>query len=305
MKSAMIWGAYIWFPFVLACAFGLWKFRGRLRFLIAAALVLSLPLAWARFVEPKLLFVKETSIDLSRDALPGPSIRVALVADMHYGVFTNSISMERIVRRINRENVDAVFVAGDFLYQIYKKDVSDSLAALSDLTVPIFAVRGNHDVGFPGPIYGEVLTGALEEHGVLLIENMALEVELGGHPLIVAGTADIWMRRADLPDVSHLPTDLPLIYMSHNPDAALQIPRTFKYDLMLAGHTHGGQILLPIPGLKRRSIPTVYPFDWGLHVMPRGNLVYVTPGTGMVRLPMRFRRPPQIDILTLTLPLRD
>ena len=72
---------------------------------------------------------------------------------------------------------------------------------------------------------------------------------------------------------------------------------------MLAGHTHGGQIRIPL--LYKHMIPTRWPFDKGLYIYPSrtgGRLVYVTPGTGMVGLPMRFLMPPRIDILTVHLP---
>ena len=91
--------------------------------------------------------------------------------------------------------------------------------------------------------------------------------------------------------------------LTHNPDTAEVVPDTFDYDLMLAGHTHGGQLRLPL--LYKRAIPTQWPFDKGLHVYPSGGgdrLVYVTPGTGMVGLPMRFLMPPQVDMITLRVP---
>lgn len=307
MKALLFWSSYIWFPFAVACLIGIWKLRGAARVVVIAMLGLSLPLAWARFVEPQLLFVKEATLDLSGDAAPGPQIRVALFSDTHFGVYKNAIGMERLVKRVQQENVDAVFIAGDFLYELRRKEVAGSLAALSRFSVPIFAVRGNHDVGFPGPEYGMSLTSALDNLGVVLVENRSFEVEIGGEPLVVAGVSDLWARaqRRKLPFKADLPEGVPVVFLTHTPDAALSVPPSFEYDLMLAGHTHGGQIRLPFPSLMRRMIPTRYPFDTGLHVMPDGNLVYVTPGTGMVTLPMRFRRPPRIDILTLTLPLRD
>jgi len=84
------------------------------------------------------------------------------------------------------------------------------------------------------------------------------------------------------------------------------VPDSLTYDLMLAGHTHGGQIRLP--GLVQKVIPTGYPFDRGLHEPTIGDdtrLVYVTSGTGMVGLPMRFNMPPRIDLLTVKLPAAD
>jgi len=91
------------------------------------------------------------------------------------------------------------------------------------------------------------------------------------------------------------------VLLTHNPDTAFEVPASINYDLMLAGHTHGGQIR--IPGLYKKVIPTEYPFDKGLYRLAidgQTRLVFVSPGTGMVGLPFRFNIPPQIDILTVT-----
>ncbi|MEM6377444.1 MAG: hypothetical protein AAF705_04470 [Bacteroidota bacterium] len=98
----------------------------------------------------------------------------------------------------------------------------------------------------------------------------------------------------------------PEALLTHNPDTALHVPQGVEYDLMLAGHTHGGQVR--IPGLIDRVIPAAYPFDHGLHIYPSAEgdrLVYVTSGTGMIGLPLRFNMAPRIDLLTLHVPEAD
>jgi len=96
---------------------------------------------------------------------------------------------------------------------------------------------------------------------------------------------------------------MPIFLLTHNPDTAFKVPPSFDYDLMLAGHTHGGQVR--IPGLIHKVIPTEYPFDKGLHtkqIAGHKRLIYVTTGTGMVGVPLRFNMPPRIDILTVSMP---
>lgn len=305
LKMLIFWTSYIWFPFVILAVFGVWKWRGAKRWLAVLAIIVSLPLAWARFVEPQMLLVKETEIDIRRDLMEGgATIRVALFSDTHFGIFNNAMSMQRIVDRTNAERVDAVFIAGDFLYELPKEDVASALAPLAKADSPVFAVMGNHDVGFPGPLYGEAIYGGLRRLGVTLVENRSFELVLNGVPVIVTGTSDLWEGRQNYDFKSNLPEGVPVILLTHNPDTALRVPNNFDFDLMLAGHTHGGQIRIPLPGITQSVIPTQYPFDTGLHHVPRPGLdgprrVFVTPGTGMVGLPMRFRRPPRVDILTL------
>jgi len=275
------------------------------RYLAAGLLLMSLPLAWGRFIEPRILLVHEETIILPALSDAAGDLKFALFSDMHIGIFSNAVSIERLVRRVNAENVDAIFIAGDFTYWLDPEKVPEAFAALNQADAPIFAVLGNHDVGFPGRIYGESLYGPLRDYGVKFVENRSFEIEIGEQNVIVAGTSDLWQRAYSFDFQAAFPADVPVIMLTHNPDMALQVPPEVRFDLMLAGHTHGGQIRLPIAGLTQSMIPTQYPFDTGLHQLDRPGgasaaLVYVTPGTGMIGLPMRFRRPPRIDILTLT-----
>lgn len=293
----IFWTSYLWVPFAISMLVLLLKRKGMLRLLAGGLLVLSLPLAWARFVEPHLLFVKHTAIDLSDDAEPGAPVRLALMADMHVGLFGNTMPLQRIVDRINREKVDAVLIAGDIIYHPKRSELSALLAPLAELEAPVYAVLGNHDVGFPGPDFEASLYLELTKLGVTLVENRAYETVLGDQPITISGTSDLWQRKQSYQFATDLAEDKPVLVLTHNPDTAYSAPLTFHYDLMLAGHTHGGQIR--IPGLVQAVIPTRYPFDTGLHKISGRGDVFVTPGTGMVGLPMRFMRPPRIDVLEL------
>lgn len=305
MKLAIFWLSFLWFPFVFASLVVIWRSRTTGRYVAAGLLLLSLPLAWGRFVEPRMLVVHEETIVLPAFSHASGDLKIVLFSDMHIGMFSNAVSIERLVRRVNAENVDAIFIAGDFTYWIDPEDVPKAFSALKKANAPIYAVLGNHDVGIPGRIYGENLYGPLREFGVTFVENRSFETEIGGRKVIIAGTSDLWQRAYRFDFETTFPTNVPVILLTHNPDMAQHVPHNVHYDLMLAGHTHGGQIRLPIPGLTQAMIPTQYPYDTGLHRLDqpgRANeaLVYVTPGTGMIGLPMRFRRPPRIDILTLT-----
>jgi len=267
------------------------------------ALIPATLMAYGRFVEPQLLTVTRADIALPGAEAGGYTVRIALFSDTHHGVYKNAMPMQRIVDKVNGEEVDAVFIAGDFLYELAPEKVAETVAPLAQSKAPVYAVTGNHDVGYPGPALGPELTAALEAADVIVVDNISLVTQIGGHAIEVAGVSDLWegqqlfMRSVDEPRP-------PLIVLTHNPDTALAAPESYGFDLMLAGHTHGGQIRLPF--LVQAVIPTEYPFDKGIHRVAVGTraerLVYVTPGTGMVGLPMRFAMPPRIDVLTLRLP---
>ena len=306
MKLAIFWLSYLWFPFLIIGIYAIWRLKDWRRYLILAFVLLSLPLAWARFVEPRILIVHEETIELpgfKSEQVDG--VRVGLIADLHIGIFSHAVSAQRIIHELNDADVDLILIAGDFTYDLHPAAVTAAFAALAQAEAPIYAVLGNHDVGFPGEVYGESLYGPLRDMGVTFVENRSVEWTNGAQSLIVSGTSDLWQRAYDFEFASNFPDDVPVLMLTHNPDMALIVPAGVEYDLMLAGHTHGGQIRLPIPGLTRSVIPTQYPFDHGLHRLRHAGsskdaLVYVTPGTGMIGLPMRFRRPPRIDILTLS-----
>lgn len=303
LKLALLHGAHIFWPFALLCLWALFRMRGAIRAIAAIALMLSLPLAWARFVEPHILTVREETILLPGASETSPSIRIALFGDPHIGMFPNAMPVARIVERINAQNVDAVFLAGDLTYHPVPKDIPENFAALANLDAPLFAVLGNHDVGFPGENLTEPLMRALQAADARVVHNRALEVEIAGNPVIVSGASDLWERRQDFDFSASLPEDVPVLLLTHNPDTALTVPDGFSYDLMLAGHTHGGQVR--IPGIYQHILPVRGPFDRGLHNFPTPSgdrLVYVTTGTGMTGVPMRFLMPPRIDVLTVHLP---
>lgn len=303
LKLALLHGAHIFWPFALLCLWTIFGGRGGLRRLAGAALVLSLPLAWARFGEPSLLLVHEDTIILPGASASSPSIKIALFGDPHIGLFPNAMPLARIVDRINAQHVDAVFLAGDLTYYPEAEDLPGKFAALAGLEAPLFAVFGNHDVGFPGENLTGPLMRVLQEAEARVVHNRALEVEIGGEAVIVSGASDLWERRQDFGFHASLPEGVPVILLTHNPDTAYNVPDDFRYDLMLAGHTHGGQVR--IPGLFQRMIPVQGPFDKELHQFqtPAGErLIYVTTGTGMTGLPMRFLMPPRIDVLTVHFP---
>jgi uncharacterized protein len=115
----------------------------------------------------------------------------------------------------------------------------------------------------------------------------------------LAGLGDRWADKDDAGFLSASPSSVPTVVLAHNPDSAIDLDPAMA-TLMLAGHTHGGQIR--IPWLYRHVIRSRYGFDRGEQFLstPRGRVrVYTTVGTGEVGLPMRLFNPPTIDVLDL------
>lgn len=288
IKQCLFHGSWLVWPFV---AWLVWRLRERRgRWLIVLLLAGCLLFAWARFVEPQRIRVQETTLTGT-----GARARLVLVSDIHLGVYKNSRYLQRLVDRINAQQADAVVIAGDFTYEPDGKSLQQMFAPLAELHLPTYAVLGNHDQQAPGPDIDAELRSALATHNVRVIEGETVAVR--GFRL--AGLGDRWANKDDPGFLAALPSTSPTLVLTHNPDSAINLDPD-QSALVLAGHTHGGQIR--IPWLYKRVIPSQYGFDRGEQLLrtPHGAVrVYTTVGTGEIGLPMRLFNPPTIDVLDL------
>lgn len=305
LQMLIFHGAYAFFPFLAVAVLAIAQGGKVVRWLAILALIPACILAWSRFVEPAILNVKRAEIVLDGASTQSDPIQVALFADTHFGTFENAMPMARIVRAVNREKVDLVLIAGDLVYKADAGQIETEIAQLAEIDAPVFAILGNHDVGAPGRDRRDEVRAAFAAIDLPLLEDEVRTVTVRGRKVLVSGLRDLW----DGPNINtafaeDLPGALPHLTLAHNPDTAMFLDAAFDYDLMLSGHTHGGQIRLPF--LYKAAIPTDGQWDKDLHIWrDAGGVdrkVWVTSGTGMVGLPMRFLQPPRIDVLTVYLP---
>jgi predicted MPP superfamily phosphohydrolase len=172
----------------------------------------------------------------------------------------------------------------------------DTAAELRKLRAPlgVYAVLGNHDAWFDGPRVQQ----ALESEGIPVLENRAVRLEHSGRAFWLGGIADRWTGKPDVPGTL-AQTDLrePVVLITHNPDVFPDVP--VRASLMIAGHTHGGQVRLPFYGtLVRASRISPNGYLEGL-VEENGHSLYITHGVGTSIYPARFGVPPEIAILKL------
>ena len=288
IKQCLFHGSWLVLPLM---AWLVWRLRERrTRGWVALLLVGCLLFAWARFVEPQRIRVQETVL-----AGAGAPLRLVLISDIHLGVYKDTEYLQRLVDRINALQADAVVIAGDFTYEPDGASLQTMFAPLARLRLPTYAVLGNHDQQAPGPDIDVELRAALAGHNVKVIEGTT--VTLGGFRL--AGLGDRWADKDDPGFLTTARSAVPTLVLTHNPDSAIGLDPDHTA-LVLAGHTHGGQIR--IPWLYRQVIPSRYGFDRGEQYLrtPAGRVrVYTTVGTGEIGLPMRLFNPPTIDLLDL------
>lgn len=297
LKLAIFWLSYLYFPATVLIAWIMFRVRFLPRALFVFFWLGITGLAYARFIEPQQLHVMERAVVLERCVEDKGELRLAVVADPHIGLFRNAISIDRIAGKLNDLDADAVLIAGDFTYHLDEAHFDAVFAPIGRLSAPVFGVLGNHDVGLPGPDVSATLAPSLSRIGMQNIENKTkrfftdnADVDLVGLPEFLAMTQDRDLLLSN--------SVRPRILLVHNPDTVFAMGPHHHFDLMIAGHTHGGQINLGpltcvIASMACRVVRE------GFKQTPRG-LVFVTAGTGMVNLPFRFLVPPRIDVLNIT-----
>ena len=263
--------------------------------LLGAGLTAAAGVAAWSLIEPARLKLRRIDVPLEAwpEALDG--LTVAVVSDLHTGA--PHVNVERVVAKVNAARPDLIALVGDYADPSvpFGKPVApeDVAGALGRLHAPLgtFAVLGNHDWYH----YGEQVPRALRHAGIEVLENDAVALEHRGAVLWIAGLADMRERNAD-PTVAlaMVPENQALIALSHDPDMFPQL--SARADVTLAGHTHGGQIGLPL--LRRAAAPTKHGYTGG-EVRERGGYMYVSRGIGTTGLPIRLAAPPEIALLTL------
>jgi uncharacterized protein len=272
------------------------------------ALLMSLSLlaaagVWGFLIEPQRLVVTRHALSLPSWPKPLVGLRVALLSDLHIGSpFWDVAALARLVERTNAEKPDLVLLAGD--YQINGVPGGAFVAAepiadgLSQLKAPlgVIAVLGNHDWWNDG----ERTRRAFASRGIAVLEESSVRLEYHGTAFYVVGLAD-QMTRPSAPEaaLAQLPAGAPTLVLVHEPDVFESFPRLgLAPSLTLAGHTHGGQVWLPLLG--RRVVPSEFGqrYAYG-HVVENGRHLFVTSGVGTSIMPVRFLVPPEIALLEL------
>ncbi len=229
--------------------------------------------------------------------------RIVQLSDFHLEEFTEPFFLEKVVDRVNQLEADLVLLTGDFITRGSLNFLFEHRAAtrcaeiLATIRCPQkFAVLGNHDVA----VSASMVTAALQAEGLPVLRNRYDTLTVRGDTLHIAGTADPGTDRPDLYSAIPAAPKGPVLLMSHAPDYAdfvISHPRGTSVDLMLSGHSHGGQVRLPLlgplvlPPLGRKYVEGLFRFNQ--------MQLYVNRGLGTVGIPIRLNCPPEITLITL------
>lgn len=272
------------------------------------SLLSVLLLVYGSFIEPQIITVTTADIPFPLEH----HVKIVVISDLHVGPYKGRRFVERLVNRINSLLPDIVILAGDFvLSDDVTNDELTSLEPLKNLrpTVGTFAVSGNQDHGIsrsllpkniPTSDRADLVMETLQSFGVTVLMNTNTSVGLGTETLTMAGIDDPWAGRADIVGAfDGIAPGTPMILIAHNPDVVLD-PMASLAQLIISGHTHGGQIRLPWYGaLSTLPIHIPQRFDQGIFTLQSGSRLAITRGVGESGPRARLFAPPEIMMLTL------
>ncbi len=225
------------------------------------------------------------------------------MSDIHLEEFTEPSFLERMVAEVNRLNPDLVLITGDFVshgpmsLRTSWRAAGVAAEILSTLKAPQrFGILGNHDVN----VGADHVIRPMKAHHTPILVDSYFPLERGSDVLWVCGSDDAGTTDPDLNLAIPAYPDAPVIFMCHEPDYVEKVvvhPRFPLIDLMLSGHTHGGQIRLPyigpliLPSMGQKYVEGLFHFG---HMQ-----LYVNRGIGTVGLPFRLNCPAELTEFTL------
>ena len=276
--------------------------KKRIRIALGIVVLLIVPcLVWGVFIEPSRLILHQETIQIDNLPKDLSGLRIALIADIHSGgPFIDDNKLRQIVELTNQQNPDLIVLLGDYMspnsWHSRRVEPEVTAAAMKNLHAPlgVYAVLGNHDWWYNG---GKVRR-AFEANGIPVLDDEVAEVKWQNGSFWLVGLADFWTRPQHVSEtIAKVPQGAPVIAITHNPDVFPGLP--LSVPLLLTAHTHGGQVNLPLIGAP--IVPSRFGRKYTAgHVFENGHHMFVTTGIGTSILPIRFRVPPEIVILTIT-----
>jgi len=254
----------------------------------------ALAVAWGTLLEPQMLVVRHDEVVL--DAWKGAPLRVAMIADLHVGSPWNGVDrVEALAERVSAEHPDVVVLTGDYainrIFGGHKVAPGDWAPAIGAIDAPlgVYAVLGNHDWWNDEDAYRR----AFEAAGVKMMDNRSAALRSGDDRIWLVGLGDSWTDHTDVEAAfAGVPRRASTIAFGHEPDIVDAVGR--QADLVLAGHTHGGQVYIPI--FSQRLLKLRFRRGrYDVHGVP----LYVSSGVGMSVYPVRFGVPPEVVMLTV------
>ena len=259
----------------------------------AAGLLASYPVLIERYI----ILTNHYRIKMPNLPQAFSGFRIVHLTDFHYGSLVPLAVIRHVTHRANSLQRDLVVCTGDYVHERTATTQIDTVwPLLGELKAPfgVYSVLGNHDHWANTRRSQQWLQDTNQD-----LRHKAKAIERDGHRLWIVGAGDLWEDHRDLDEImSGIPDSDCRIVLAHNPDTA-DSQFSARIDLMISGHTHGGQVVIPFVG------PPVLPvrnktYSSGFKTSPRGMGVFISRGIGWAIYPVRLNCPPEIAVLELT-----
>lgn len=275
----------------------------RRRLLWAGAASVVAGAGYPVLIEPRWLAKTQTAISLVSQ--PRATLRVLHLSDLHASWAVPLSLIDTAIDMGLASNPDIVCLTGDFITQRSDFDAQAYVRTLTRLPAvrPTFASLGNHDGGAWGESHGgysdhKLVEGLLEDAGITLLLNRSMPVQTAKGKVTLVGLADLWSLELDAYKAFRgVDGRGPVILLSHNPDSK-DVLASFPWHLMLCGHTHGGQVIIPFEGASYAPVADKR-FIQGLHGW-KGHQIFISRGVGNIAS-VRFMCRPEVSILDIAI----
>lgn len=222
--------------------------------------------------------------------------RIVQISDIHLKPIVTLNMVRRAVTMVNALQPDLIVITGDFVTRFISAifEMAPELARLR-ARHGVFASLGNHDIW----VDAEVISQTLNASGVHVLINQGVPLSVGGGTLWLAGVDDVMSGQPNLSAaLKGMPANAPAVLLGHEPDPADEFSLDGRVNLMLTGHSHGGQIRFPGIGSPFKA-HLAEKYDMGLYNVD-GMWLYVNRGIGVITsVPLRLNCPPEISEFTL------
>ena len=247
---------------------------------------------YVTLVEPHWLALRRVSVPIPNLPAHLDGFTIAQLSDLHRGPEMTQEHIEQAAELAQRQNADLIALTGDYVSASagYAASCAEALSPLAT-SGNALACLGNHDYWTDA----ETVAGALSDAGVTVLRNAAQEAADG---LWVAAVDDVWEQHADLDRaLEGIPSGATVVLLAHEPDYADEVATDGRVSLQLSGHSHGGQVRLPLLG------PPILPYLAEKYHTGRYRVgqmwLYVNRGVGMIPPAVRLNCRPEVTLLTL------
>jgi hypothetical protein len=296
--------------------FTLFLLKGKRSIILYTLFIFSLAILsfiiFGAFIEPNNVIISHKEIELEDYE---SNIDILVISDLHLGRFNNEKRAIKAIDHINKSKAKYVLILGDTINNTSAHlDQIDVLKKI-DGSKKVYIIYGNHDYEFPHKVQNHAnvnhkrVAGLKEKfinNDLIILENSSRKInnKTQDASLLIGGIDSIWAGRDKYSFIDAIKSEDTFILMCHNPDCLLKISDSKykeKVDLVLSGHTHGGEMRLPYIGsISPIGIPTQLPrnYDKGYNEY-QGVPIYITSGLGNVGVRMRTFNPPEVVLLTI------